>query len=109
MSTENDRDDGGVHTPRFVNQWSVGNLLTVVSMVIGMVALYNEFQTTLAMQAAYITQQKETLDEVRQTATQNETRLRALELGFGRVDEKMVNIAAQLTRIENAVKMNQLP
>lgn len=89
--------------PKFEYTWSVGNLLTLIAMFIGGVAVYTDMQSSLRLHAAAIEQSQLNVGELRETAIQTEARTRALELNNSRIDEKLVSINASLLRIEQAL------
>ena len=101
----------------FLNQWTIGNVITIVGMAIMASGIYAQLHSTIAVQQQMIVKLETTIkekdardqqlmSEMRSSVLEKESRVRALELGFGRIDEKMIGLSAQLTRIENYVKGN---
>lgn len=90
--------------PRFDNTWTFGNTITIAAMAAGLIGLWNEINSEVLRQAATIEQALATLDRLQTEAAQREARVRALELGASRTDEKLINIIAALDRIEKRLE-----
>lgn len=86
--------------PVFLNQWTIGNLLTMVAMAVSVFLAYGDIRTRINVQDTVIAQQQQLLAQKSSTLVELEARTRALELGFSRVDEKLLGLTQQLSRIE---------
>lgn len=89
--------------PRFDNTWTFGNTITIVAMFLGLIGLWNEINTEVARQASMLQQKSEVIEELKMGAAAREARIRALELGAGRTEEKLLSILAYLDRIEKSL------
>lgn len=90
--------------PRFENTWTFGNTLTLLLMIIGGAGIYSDINASIRVQEQAVIQYREDLAEIRASASDNDGRIRALELGAGRIEEKLLSIDAALSRIEVALK-----
>lgn len=77
---------------RFENVLNWGNVLTLAVMGIGGMWAFSKVQA----EVAYM---REAVVELRRENDQTEIRLRTLELGFGRVDERLVSIQNDIQRL----------
>lgn len=82
--------------PRFENMWTPGNFLTMLTMAIGGLFMFVSMQNKVDQLFQIVTEMKQEDQRDKQLQNQNdrenEARLRALELGFGRVEERLVTI-----------------
>lgn len=78
--------------PRFENMLTGGNLLTIIAMVVG--GLFAFFQVQADVQ-----QLRDAVMDMKADNESAEVRLRALELGFGRVEERLVSIQTSLQQL----------
>lgn len=90
--------------PKFDYTWTIGNLLTLAILGFGGVGVYSQINQQINVQAEILRQTQEQVRQLKveldRAETSNETRIRALELGAGRVEEKLISIGASLNRIE---------
>lgn len=93
-----------MNIPKFDNTWTFGNTLTLIVIVLGGVAAYTELHATMRAQGQALSQYRETVIETRSSVMNNDSRIRALELGAGRIEERLVSINAALARIEASLK-----
>lgn len=77
---------------RFENVLNWGNVLTLAVMGIGGLWAFSKVQ-------AEVSYMREAVVEMRRENDANEIRLRTLELGFGRVDERLVAIQNDIQRL----------
>lgn len=70
---------------RFENVLNWGNVLTLVVMMIGGLVAFSKVQS----EVQYL---RDTIVDVRRNADGAEIRLRSLELGFGRIEERLIAI-----------------
>lgn len=82
--------------PERMNTISTGNLITIAVVIATAAASFATTQTNL-------TSLEKQIVEIEQAAISREARIRALELGAGRVDEKLINILSVLARIETQI------
>ncbi len=82
--------------PKFENTWTIGNILTLAAMVFG--GFY-----ALAILRADAASLRSNVDELKINLMQQEARVRSLEMGAGRTEEKLINILAGLSRIEQSL------
>lgn len=87
--------------PVFLNQWTIGNVIQIVAFSVGLFLAYGNVMTQIALLQNISSRQQEEIVELRRQKIESESRVRALELGYGRIDEKMLAFQNQLTRIEN--------
>lgn len=80
--------------PRFENMWTIGNIVTIVGMVIGGIVAFVQVR-------ADVQQLREMVVEMKSDNDSEEIRLRALELGFGRVEERLVSMQSLLQQLVN--------
>jgi hypothetical protein len=76
---------------RFENVLNWGNIITLGFMGVGGLWAFSQVQS----EVAYM---RESMIELRQDADTSDVRLRTLELGFGRVEEKLNGINANQER-----------
>lgn len=90
--------------PKFDNTWTIGNVLTLLILGFGGVGVYSQINEQIAIQAEVLRQTQAQVVEMRaemdRFESAAEVRIRALELGAGRVEEKLIAIGASLNRIE---------
>jgi uncharacterized protein HemX len=91
--------------PRFDNTWTIGNVLTLLALGLGGLGVYARINEQISVQAEILEQTQLQVQQLRseldRAETGNEGRIRALELGAGRVEEKLIAIGATLSRIES--------
>lgn len=80
--------------PRFENMWTIGNVITIVGMVAGGIVAFVQVRSD-------VQQLREMVIEMKADNEAEEVRLRALELGFGRVEERLVSIQTTLQQLVN--------
>lgn len=101
MTTEKDSEMAGF--PRFENTWTFGNTLTIIAMALGGLSVYVDTAAQIRVLNQSLTQYREDVGELRSTVAQNDARIRALELGVSRIEEKLVSINATMQRVESAL------
>ncbi|MES2845651.1 MAG: hypothetical protein V4747_11530 [Pseudomonadota bacterium] len=79
--------------PKFENTWTIGNILTLAAMVFG--GFY-----ALAILRADAASLRSNVDDLKLNMIQQEARVRSLEMGAGRTEEKLINILAGISRVE---------
>jgi septal ring factor EnvC (AmiA/AmiB activator) len=89
--------------PRFDNTWTIGNALTLLALFLGGMGVYTKINNQLTQQAELIRQYGDDIQELRLEDTETENRVRQLELSQGRIDEKLISIAATLQEIKAAL------
>lgn len=70
---------------RFENVLNWGNIITLVFMGVGGLIAFSKVQ-------AEVTYMRDALNEMRREDDATEIRLRSLELGFGRIEERLIAI-----------------
>lgn len=80
---------------------SLGNLLTIALLVFGGGTAWATMRAETQATANLIAIQAGRIDQIERSAADRELRIRSLELGAGRMDEKLLNILAALNRIED--------
>lgn len=74
---------------KFENVFNWSNMLTLGSVLVVGLATFTTMKTELAyFRAEYLDERRES----RQSQREMEIRVRALELGFGRIEERLINI-----------------
>lgn len=95
-------------TPKIERTISIGTILTLLVLVFGGGNAWMRVQAKqegLAHQIAALSERITGMDtEFQRGAQDRELRIRALELGAGRVDEKLLNILAGIDRIEERLE-----
>lgn len=86
--------------PKFEYSWTFGNTLTLAAMIIGGIGVYADISASIRVQQQALGQYREYIEQLRTTTTSNDARIRSLELGAGRIEERLVSINAALLRIE---------
>ena len=89
--------------PRFENTWTFGNTLTIVSMVIGGFMVYSDVASQVRVLNQIVLEYRSDVVDLRNTVNQNEARIRALELGVSRIEEKLVAINITLQNINQTL------
>ena len=89
--------------PRFENSWSVGNVLTLIGMAVGGMAVYADTSAQIRVLTQMVTEYRADVAEMREMRVKDDTRIRTLELSMSRIEEKLVSMAATMTRVEEAV------
>jgi uncharacterized pyridoxal phosphate-containing UPF0001 family protein len=79
--------------PKFENTWTIGNILTLAAMIVGGIM-------ALAVLRADAASLRSNFDEMKTDLMQQEARVRSLEMGAGRTEEKLINILAGISRVE---------
>lgn len=82
--------------PKFENMLSWGNVITIGLLLVGGITAFSNMKT----ESAYM---KAALDSMIADQRDYEVRLRALELGSGRVEEKLNAITLTLQRIDKVL------
>lgn len=77
---------------KFENVVNWGNIITLAVMGVGGLWAFSKVQ-------AEVTYMREAVVEMRRESDATEVRLRTLELGFGRVDERLVSIQNDIQRL----------
>lgn len=93
--------------PRFENTWTFGNTLTIVAMALGGISVYADTAAQIRVLTQSLTQYREDVVELRSVVAQNDARIRALELGVSRIEEKLLSINVTLQRVENALSSQE--
>lgn len=93
--------------PRFENTWTFGNTLTLVAMFLGGVGVYYETSAQVRVLTQIVSQYREDILDMREIGAQNDARIRALELGAGRIEEKLLAMSATLQRIEQLIAQKE--
>ncbi len=89
--------------PQIENRWTVANIITFLTLVVGGAFALSEMRSGIAESVAanvrlsisidrIAAQAESEFSEVRALATSRELRIRTLETQFVRMDEKLVNI-----------------
>lgn len=78
--------------PRFDNVFNWTHLITIVSMIAGGMLLLTEMRSE-------VDQMRVMILELRDQGQDREVRIRALELGFGRIEERLVAIQSNLQQL----------
>lgn len=90
---------------RFENVMNWGNIITLVVLggggLLAMGELRSEVRFTQESVVALRQSQAELKADVLQEQRESEARVRALELGFGRIEERLVSIQTDLQRLVN--------
>lgn len=89
--------------PRFENTWTFGNTLTLVAMAIGGFMVYSDMASQVRVLNQIVVEYRGNVTELRTAVAQNDARIRALELGVSRIEEKLVSINAAIQRVETAL------
>ena len=89
--------------PRFENTWTFGNSLTLLAMAVGGFMVYSDMAGQVRVLNQIVSQYREDVSTLRQSVAQNDARIRALELGVSRIEEKLVSINATMQRIETTL------
>lgn len=96
--------------PKFDYTWTIGNVLTLVALSLGGLGVYTRINEQISLQAEILRQTQEQVRQIQQeidtAETSSDARIRALELGAGRVEEKLIAIGATLSRIEAKLYSN---
>lgn len=87
-------------TPQFSAQISLGNVLTLLGLLIAGVAAFYQVQGNVQANRDAIARQQQLHAEMKQEVGQHEGRLRSVELEGARSEERLSNIFAVLSRIE---------
>jgi hypothetical protein len=87
---------------QFDNKISTGHLLTASAMMIAGVMAYADVRSSQEFLRGEMV-------SVKADAAARESRIRALELGAGRTDEKLTNILSVLGRIERRLDNEAAP
>lgn len=80
--------------PRFENMWTIGNIITIISMVVAGLTAFIQVR-------ADVQQLREIVMELKADNAAEEVRLRSVELGFGRVEERLVSMQTLLQQLVN--------
>ena len=79
---------------------SLGNLLSMGTVVVGISVGWATLRAEVTAMHTSDKRLEALIEQARADATQREARIRALELGAGRTEEKLISILATLNRIE---------
>jgi uncharacterized protein (DUF3084 family) len=91
---------------RFENSLSIGNLITLGALAVGGVYALSEMRADLRTQRENTKRVETQIETVLTDAAAREARIRALELGAGRTEEKLTNILQILSRMERQMDNN---
>lgn len=78
--------------PKFWNTFTAGNVVTIAGMLVGGLLVFAEVRTEVRAIREIVMEMKRENDSA-------EVRLRAVELGFGRIEERLVAIQINLQQI----------
>jgi hypothetical protein len=93
--------------PRVESTITLGNLITIAVLVFGGGTAWATMRAENQATRDLIAVQERRIDDMTRGASDRELRIRSLELGAGRTDEKLVNILAGLSRIEEQLRAGQ--
>lgn len=92
---------------RFERTVSLGNLVTILLLVFGGGAAWQTMKSDVAATRLLIASADSRISAFERGAQEREMRIRSLELGASRYDEKLLNILASLDRIEQRLGGDQ--
>lgn len=90
--------------PRFSPQISLGNVIQIGVLVVGMAVGWTQLQSAVEVNARAIDVLGEEVEARRMRAEAMEVRLRALENEAARADERFSNILTMLARIDSKLE-----
>lgn len=85
---------------RFENVLNWGNIITLVVISVGGLVAFSSMQAEVRFLREIVT-------EIREDQSNYEVRIRTLELGFGRVEERLVAIYGDIQRLLNREEGDQ--
>ena len=103
--------------PKVEYRWTLGNVLALVGMVIQLAAigggglwyaskLENRVNTAVREQASYSSTTSAEITQIRRDVQANSNRLQAVEMNYGRMDERLISMQSILVNIDR--KLEQL-
>jgi len=95
--------------PHFTNTWTVGNVITIATLIIGGAVLWGELRAELHNQRSAVIRTENLM--AAKTASDNirEERVRILENNASRTDERLISIINTLNRIERQLDNSPNP
>lgn len=100
-----------MNLPVIENRWTTGNLLSLAGLALAMVVYILNFNVAmtrmdegLAQARAADLRQEAEIAAIRREAASTEVRIRAVEMGWNRTDEKLLNIISAVQRIERILE-----
>lgn len=95
-------------TAKYVNQFTLGNLLTILGMVLALIVQWNITQTRIVLlenrDSQFELQIAETAAETRRIRPEFENRLRALENRSGQAIAELSNVTEDIREVKDALR-----
>jgi hypothetical protein len=97
-----------MNAPVYENRFNLTTIVAAVNLALLLVgggAIYATIKADLRVAQDAAIRQNGEISDIRVSVASNEARIRALELGAGRTEEKLNNILEGLTRIERQLEV----